>query len=735
MMPNGTSNFSDRSTSSTRESSQGTNLRSLLPAPHPHPVVTHAEYRTAPLVRRGAPTSLACESCRQRKIKCNGARPTCSQCRAKHIDCVYRQIPEGNYRQRLEALQVSHPAAVVYRAIQSRPEAEAHEIVRRIRAGTDAETMAHQLSTADLLLQVQLEPETRYRYQFLYSRLMPSYLQTPTNPFIHSLIYEWNENDEAGKVSVPPLSESGQKYKAQYLRPVHAASIVDPRMDEIVPSKWTTVNADDDLMRTFIHAYFLYEYDWFTFFHKDYFLDDMLAGSSTFCSPLLVNAILAVGCHCQNYLSQPAEFWNPNSLGYKFLAEAKRLWAVEESRERSLTTLQAALIINTIVNMFDIDKLASAYLVHAIDIAHELGLFEPTTYIMHKKLRHSYDLTAWSLFHWQCTLSFQFRTAPLLRTPPQSPLPDPDLNPDWYGESWLKYPSTSVLVPMQYRYTFKARVEFSLILNAAMLQASTNESDNQTVRSGAGRIIETVEKLEAWYRALPDPLLPSHIVFPSQLKLHLHYYYALIQLYEILTSYGNSGSPPLLLDQDELQKSLAKYRAYFETILRIHHLRHSFEYGNMMLAQFLVMLAFLALTKLDFLMARDSSEPEVSSMDVGDTDPRAAKATLFIAQKGLSDQGRGYYLPKRLLEEVLSRMTPSDSNVLQGFITIQQEGPEATEERKLRMESHCPPGIIHIANDPDRQPHDNWIRRLAKLTVGEESGSSILGVISGCKDG
>jgi hypothetical protein len=191
---------------------------------------------------------------------------------------------------------VSHPAAIVYRAIQTRPEAEAHEIVRCIRAGTDAETMAHQLSTADLLLQVQLEPETRYRYQFLYSRLMPSYLQTPTNPFIRSLIYEWNENDEAGKVSVPPLSKSEQKYKAQYLRPVHAASIVDPRMDEIVPSKWTTVNADDDLMRTFIHAYFLYEYDWFTFFHKDYFLDDMLAGSSTFCSPLLVNAILAVGC-------------------------------------------------------------------------------------------------------------------------------------------------------------------------------------------------------------------------------------------------------------------------------------------------------------------------------------------------------------------------------------------------------------------------------------------------------
>ncbi|KAJ0130102.1 Uncharacterized protein HZ326_26798 [Fusarium oxysporum f. sp. albedinis] len=63
MMANRTFSFSDSSTSSTRESSQGANLCPLLSAPRPHP--------------------------------CNSTRPTCSQCRAKHIDCVYRQTPEG----------------------------------------------------------------------------------------------------------------------------------------------------------------------------------------------------------------------------------------------------------------------------------------------------------------------------------------------------------------------------------------------------------------------------------------------------------------------------------------------------------------------------------------------------------------------------------------------------------------------------------------------------------------
>jgi hypothetical protein len=119
-------------------------------------------------------------------------------------------------------------------------------------------------------------------------------------------------------------------------------------------------------------------------------------------SPSSTVKLMLISCQqCRNSVSEPAEYWNPNSLGYKFLEEARRLWIVEVMHNRSLTTLQAALVVNTIVNMFDMDPLSSAFLVRSIEIAHELGLFEPTTYIMNKKLRNSYDLTAWSLFHWQ----------------------------------------------------------------------------------------------------------------------------------------------------------------------------------------------------------------------------------------------------------------------------------------------------------------------------------------------
>ncbi|KAF5562705.1 nitrate assimilation regulatory nirA [Fusarium napiforme] len=737
MIPHRTPSVSDASSSSAQETSQTAGPRRLLPAARPQPAESSADYQTAPLARKRAPTALACESCRQRKVKCNGARPVCSQCRARKSECVYRAAPDTDYRAKYEALLESHPTAVVYRAIQTRPRPEALEILRRIQAGVDAETLMHQLSSADLLLQVQLEPETRSRYQFIYSPLMPTYLQTDDNPFMRSLIHEWSTRDDVVSIASPVFTETDLGYRAQYLRPHHAATIVDSRLDEIVPSRWTTVGVSDDTMRELIRAYFLQEYDWFTFFHKDYFLDDMISGSNTFCSPLLVNAVLAVGCQCRNYVSEPAEYWNPNSLGYKFLEEARRLWIVEVTHNRSLTTLQAALVLNTIVNMFDMDPLSSAFLVRSTEIAHELGLFEPTTYIMNKKLRNSYDLTAWSLFHWQCTLSYQFMTQPLLNSPPKTPLPDPDRDPDWFGEIWLKYPSSLTLVPLKIGLVFKAKMTFSVVLNEAMLQVGRDSTDSDLRQDGGKRIVEIAEMLDTWYKSMPEPLSPTKIVSPSQLKIHLHYCYVIVQLYEILAPGGQRQAPGLPIEEEVLQETLSRYRGYFETILRIHYLRHSFEYGNMMLTRFLAMLAFLSLNKIESLTT--STEPghiiTGSGLDVGDTDPKEARATLLIAQKGLSDQGRGYYLPKTLLRDVLSKMADSDATILQSFITIPTEGPEKTQERKMYMESHCPPDILRIANDPNRQPDGNWIRRFAMLTLGENSGRSILGMISGGRKG
>lgn len=117
------------------------------------------------------------------------------------------------------------------------------------------------------------------------------------------------------------------------------------------------------------------------------------------------------------------------------------------------------------------------------------------------------------------TLSFQLMTTPLLQTPPKTPVPDPEHDTDWFGEIWLKYPSGSALVPLQCGVTFKAKMDFSVVLNEAMLEIDKDSNKDFLTRNGATRIIAITKRLDRWYQNLPEALSPTNIVFPSQLKL------------------------------------------------------------------------------------------------------------------------------------------------------------------------------------------------------------------------
>lgn len=64
----------------------------------------------------------------------------------------------------------------------------------------------------------------------------------------------------------------------------------------LVPAKsWTSVTDDDNLVSHLISLYFTWEHVFFVRMDRRLFLQDMIAGRLTFCSPLLVNAILAHG--------------------------------------------------------------------------------------------------------------------------------------------------------------------------------------------------------------------------------------------------------------------------------------------------------------------------------------------------------------------------------------------------------------------------------------------------------
>lgn len=70
-----------------------------------------------------------------------------------------------------------------------------------------------------------------------------------------------------------------------------------------VPARpWTSVTYDNDFVSHLISLYFSWEHQALSWIDRDVFLSAMKSGSeSEFCSPFLVNALLAVAC-----VSQPA---------------------------------------------------------------------------------------------------------------------------------------------------------------------------------------------------------------------------------------------------------------------------------------------------------------------------------------------------------------------------------------------------------------------------------------------
>ena len=200
-----------------------------------------------------------------------------------------------------------------------------------------------------------------------------------------------------------------------YQIPYHAVEMIEPRFSIAKADRWTSVISDDWVFRKMLEAYFLFDFQYVPFFHKDLFLDDMAAGRQNFCSSLLVNAILARASvraasfprsSSLTFLSiatmEPrnrADFWDPTNLGYRFLAEAKRLLEFER-KPWKITTIQATALIHFECNKCGIDKVGWSYIVRAIDMARDIKLFSRLAMKSSKECL-ARAVTAWGLFSHQ----------------------------------------------------------------------------------------------------------------------------------------------------------------------------------------------------------------------------------------------------------------------------------------------------------------------------------------------
>jgi hypothetical protein len=90
-------------------------------------------------------------------FQCDGARPICTCCAQKHTDCVYELGPNEKPSQAIKRKNEEMQGELdsyrqLYDFLRTRPESDAHEIVRRIREASPGTTSSQRiLKLADFL--------------------------------------------------------------------------------------------------------------------------------------------------------------------------------------------------------------------------------------------------------------------------------------------------------------------------------------------------------------------------------------------------------------------------------------------------------------------------------------------------------------------------------------------------------------------------------------------------------
>ncbi|TDZ32162.1 Nitrogen assimilation transcription factor nirA [Colletotrichum spinosum] len=518
-------------------------------------------------------------------------------------------------------------------------------------------------------------PETRLRYDFPYRSEMPEFY-IRDNPYLDSLVYEaaslYSANEISG-VSPPDRDTETQAIQSIYLKPFHAAHVAEPRLTDADISSWTTVCDDNVLMRDLLRSFLRCEYQFTAAFQMDLFLEDLAARREDFCSPLLVNIVLAYACVCYPKLTNRVEYWNPKTYTYRFLAEAKRLCVFH--------------------NLCGLDEIGQPYRIQGVALARELGLSEPSSCKVIGAKRDGWAYTAWALYNWETLVAFSFMLQPLIKSPPDWPLPDPSQDGRWYGEIWLQYPLVPKPLPTYFGHMLQARSRFRVIMNE-YCEAAFAPTPNLDL----GHANRLHERLTFWYSNLPVSLKPKAIVLPGHLQLHIYYYHLILMMFEPLLAADTTNDAVL-------QKTVADAKRYLQTLVRLYYLRHGFE------AMDLFVVIPLMLTGYDCIdaLGEEASEDKVETL----------RSTLLLVAKGLQNQRRNHYLAEALYRVIRGRMRPQEVAILRSTMNYDEAREDADHAKMQAVRSHWPVSIVKKQEEVDSHILTNLVESYGSLHVGE----------------
>lgn len=198
------------------------------------------------------------------------------------------------------------------------------------------------------------------------SRSQSGGVSTTSEP--HAGLMDWapDANRQRSRVGSWTGSPSQSEHAAR-LSPLGTPEVQAPA------ATWTDVTSDIDLVQHLLALYFCWEYPTFASLSKEHFLKDFKDGRQRYCSSMLVNALLALGCRFSTKPNTRSNPDDPHTSGDHFFRESLRQYHQEQDH-RSLTTIQALGIMSIREASCGRDSESWYYAGQSIRIAMEMGL-------------------------------------------------------------------------------------------------------------------------------------------------------------------------------------------------------------------------------------------------------------------------------------------------------------------------------------------------------------------------
>ncbi|CZR59534.1 uncharacterized protein PAC_09428 [Phialocephala subalpina] len=462
--------------------------------------------------------SSACMPCRKRKSKCDGGKPACTACLDVYSSECHYDLDADHRRKGALKRDINHLSekvstiGSVLDAIRSGSEADADDIFQLIRAspGESHEKIAEMVRkmvknrTSD---QPSVEPPSSLEGQLLM--------------------------DFHGKASMDKTGLS-----THYGHTSHFL-LQAPEEERLMTAEqvgaWTNVTADSELINHLLEAYFSWSHPLYLLFSEELFYHGMRDNKPKYCTPLLVNSILAIGCHWSDRVEARADPNDPSTTGDHFFAEAKRLLA-QNDNTTSLTIVQALGLMSLRQAMNNHDSSGRRYVAQMMSMAVELGLHLSSSAPAGGNFTPS-EIAARRVTFWGCFVLETIWAVCVgrLTTIPRTAirLERPTLNPKLENTPWKPHgrsePDLTRLTQPSMKYTFLQQCSILIEILDDILRSFYAPRDRITSR----KLQLYHEQLRGWYRNLPPGfnIHKGRPTLPQVITLHMFYHNCIIMLF------------------------------------------------------------------------------------------------------------------------------------------------------------------------------------------------------------